>query len=122
MVISSILLILVTLEISDIRGGICRVKAVIKNTGIVDAENFSITISVKGGLFNQTNVFHECSGCDHCETTIPANKTKSESTLGSAIIFGYGRIAIIVTAEADNADLVTIETNGFVLGPLVLIF
>lgn len=110
-----------TLEITDIRGGICRVKAVIENTGTVDAENFSITISVKGGLFNKTNIFHECSGCDHCETNIPAGNTKSESTLGSAIILGYGRIAIIVTAEAENADLVTQEASGVMFGPLVLI-
>jgi len=110
-----------TLVITDIRGGICRVKAVIENTGTVDAENFSITISVKGGLFNKTDVFHECSGCDHCETIIPAGNTKSESTLKSGLIIGFGQIAINVTAEAENADLVKEEAKGFMFGPFVLI-
>jgi len=109
------------LEIADIRGGFCRVTAVIKNVGIVDAENFSITISVKGGLLNNTNIFHECSGCDHCQPTIPVNETKSESTLKSGLIIGFGQIAINVTAEAENADLVKEEAKGFMFGPFVLI-
>ena len=111
-----------TLEISDIRGGIFRVTADIKNTGDVTAENFSITLSVKGGLLNNINVSHVCSGCGSCGTTIPVGGIKSESTRGSGLILGFGKIAIVVTAEAENADLVTEETTGFVIGPFVLIY
>jgi len=110
-----------TLEISDIRGGILKVTADIENTGEVTAENFSITLSVKGGLLNNIDIFHECSGCGSCGTTIPVGGIKSESTRGSGIILGFGQIAIIVTAEAENADLVTEEATGFVIGPFVFI-
>jgi hypothetical protein len=33
----------------------------------------------------------------------------------------FGKIAIIVTVEAENADLVTKEATGFVIGPFVII-
>ena len=62
-----------------------------------------------------------CTGCGGCGTTILPGKTKIESTRESGIIFGLGKIDIIVTAEAENADLVTEEITGFVLGPFVLI-
>jgi len=110
-----------TLEITDIRGGIFKVTADIKNTGNITAENFTITLSVKGGILNKINISQECSGCGHCGTTIPPGQIKSESTRESGIIFGFGKINIIVTAEAENADLVTKEATGFVLGPFVLI-
>ncbi len=111
-----------SLEITDIRGGFGGVSADIKNTGSVTAENFFITISVKGGLLNNIDILQECGGCGDCETTIAVGEIKSESTLESGSIMGFGQIDIVVTAEADNADLVSIETNGFVLGPLVLVF
>ena len=110
-----------TLEIADIRGGICKVTADIKNTGSVDAESFKITLSVKGGLFNNIDIYQECSGCGNCGLTIPAGEIKTESTRESGLIIGFGQVAIIVTAEAANADLVTEEATGFVLGPFVLI-
>ena len=110
-----------TLEITDIRGGIFGVTADIKNTGDVEAENFTITLSVKGGLLNKINISQVCSGCGNCGTTILPGKTKSESTKESGIIFGFGKINIIVTAQAENADLVTEEATGFVLGPFILI-
>ena len=110
-----------TLEITDIRGGLLRVTADIKNTGDVEAENFTITLSVKGGILNNINISQVCTGCGSCGTTILPGKTKSESTMEKGIIFGFGKINIIVTAEAENADLVTEEATGFVLGPFVLI-
>jgi len=111
-----------TLEIADIRGGFGGVTADVENTGSVTAENFFITISVKGGLLNNIDILQECGGCGDCETTIAVGEIKSESTLEVGSIMGFGPIDIVVTAEANNADLVSIETNGFVLGPLVLIF
>ena len=111
-----------TLEIVDINGGIFGVSADIKNTGDVVAEGFIITISVKGGLFNNIDIIQECGGCGGCGTTIPIGEIKSESTRESGIIFGFGQVNIEVTAEASNADLVSEEVNGFVIGPFVLIF
>jgi hypothetical protein len=110
-----------TLEITDIRGGIFKVKTDIENTGNVDAVNFTITLSAKGGLLNNIDIFHECKGCASCSPIIPAGSIKSESTRGSGLILGFGQIDIIVTAEAENADLVTKEATGFVLGPIVII-
>jgi hypothetical protein len=110
-----------TLEIMDIRGGLFKVTADIKNTGNVTAENFTITLSVKGGILNNINITQICTGCGGCGTTILPGKTKSESTRETGIILGFGKIDIIVTAEAENADLVTEEATGFVLGPFVLI-
>ena len=110
-----------TLEITDIRGVIGGVTADIKNTGSVTAENFVITISVIGGLLNRIDILQECGGCGGCGTTITPGEIKSESTLESGSIMGFGPITVVVTAKADNADLVTKEANGFVLGPFVLI-
>ena len=110
-----------TLEIADIRGGIFGITADIKNTGSVAAEKFTITISVKGGLFNNIDIFHECGGCGSCGETIPTGEIKSENTKESGWIIGFGQIDIVVTAEAENADLITEETTGFVFGPLILI-
>ena len=110
-----------TLEIADISGVIGGVTTDIKNTGSATAENFFITISVKGGLLNRIDIIQECGGCGSCGTTITAGEIKSESTLESGSIMGFGPITVVVTAEADNADLVTKEVNGFVLGPFVLI-
>jgi len=110
-----------TLEISDIRGGFGGVTTDIKNTGNVIAENFVITISVKGGLLNNIDILQECSGCGNCGTTIAPGEIKSESTFESGNIIGFGPISIVVTAEADNADFLSMETNGFVLGPFIII-
>jgi hypothetical protein len=110
-----------TLEIADVHGGIGGVTADIKNIGGVTANNFLITISVNGGIFNKIDILKECGGCGGCGTTIAVGEIKSESTLESDFIIGFGKIDIIVTAEADNADLVSIQTNGFVIGPLILI-
>lgn len=110
-----------TLEISDIRGGFGGVTADIKNTGSSIAENFFITISVEGGLLNSIDILKECGGCGDCGTTISPGEIKSEGTLELGIIMGFGPISIVVTAESDNADLVSMETNGFVIGPLVIV-
>lgn len=110
-----------TLEIIDIQGGLFGVTAFIKNTGSVEAESFRITLSVKGGLLNKIDVFQDCSGCGNCGTTIPIGEIKIESTKESGNIIGFGQVDIIVTAEADNADLVTREVTGFVLGPYIII-
>lgn len=110
-----------TLEIVNIEGGFFGVTTHIKNSGNVEAENFRITISVKGGFLNNIDAFQDCSGCGNCGTTIPVGEIKIESTKESGNIIGFGSIDVIVTAEAENAELVTKETTGFVIGPYIII-
>jgi len=107
------------LQIGEISGGIGKVCVVIKNVGDDDATGVISTISVRGGFLNLINVTTTCSGCGQCNATIEAHSEKTECT--DSFIFGLGPIDISVSAEADNADLVTAEASGFVLGFLVLI-
>jgi hypothetical protein len=109
------------LEISSINGGLGKVTADIKNIGNVTAENFTIIISVQGGLFNNINIIQECSGCGDCNTTIDPGEIKIECTKEAGFILGLGFVTVNVSAEADNAVLVTKTANGLVLGPLVII-
>ena len=110
-----------TLDISDIKGGIGGVTAVITNTGDITVENFAISLFVEGGILGNIDISKICSGCGDCGTTIPVGESKAESTTESGFIFGFGPVDILVTASADNADLISEVTTGFVIGPLVII-
>jgi hypothetical protein len=109
------------LQISSIKGGLLQVSMDIENIGSVTAENITSSILVTGGIFNKINVYHECSGCGSCGTTLEPGEIKTESTLESGIIFGFGPITVDVTADASNADMVTASAQGFVIGFFVLI-
>ena len=110
-----------TLEISDIRSGFGAIIIDVTNTGDVTADDLSIITTVTGGIFNQINLGHQCSGCDMCGTTLEPNMTKTESTLEAGVLFGIGPIKVSVSASASNAEEVTKEITGFVVGPFVLI-
>ena len=103
-----------TLEISDIRGGILKVTADIENTGEVTAENFSITLSVKGGLLGLINVTTE-------DTVDLLEVLATEEICTDRLILGLGRVTITVTAEAANAERVIKTTDGFVILFFVLV-
>jgi hypothetical protein len=109
------------LQISEIRGGVAQVSMDIKNIGSEIAENITSSISVTGGLLNNINVYHECSGCSSCGTTLDPGAIKTESTIEAGIIFGVGPITIDVTAGASNADTITTSASGFVIGIFILI-
>ena len=109
------------LEISAIEGGMGKVTLEIANIGEVIAEDISSSISVKGGLLNKIDIYHECSGCSSCGTTLDPGATKTESTSEVGIIFGFGPVEISVMADATNADQVTQTTNGFVFGLFVIV-
>jgi len=109
------------LEINAIRGGFAGVTVDIKNIGSVAAENFLITISVQGGILDRIDVYKECGGCGDCSTIILPGEIKSESTLEIGTIIGFGSIDVIVTASAENAELVSEETKGFIIGPIIII-
>lgn len=110
-----------TLEITDIRGGIGEVSVDVTNTGDIAAEEVAIFTAVTGGLFGNIDIYHQCTGCEICGTTLEPNAIKTESTLEAGVIFGIGPIEIMVGATALNAEEVTKEVSGFVFGPLVII-
>jgi hypothetical protein len=107
------------LEISSINGGIGRVSIEILNVGDSVAEKVVSTISVKGGFLNRIDVFKECSGCGHCNTSILPGNTKVEST--DQFILGLGPIDIIATANATGLPTVEEVTTGFIIGPIVIV-
>jgi hypothetical protein len=109
------------LDITEVTGGLGKVSVSVKNIGDSTAETITISISVKGGLFNRINIEKTCSGCDACGTTLEPNAIKTESTSESGFIVGFGSVTIITFAEAVNAEKVEKTFNGFVLGPYVIV-
>jgi hypothetical protein len=109
------------LDITELTGGLGKVSVSVKNIGDSTAETITISISVKGGLFNRINIEKTCSGCDACGTTLEPNAIKTESTSESGFIVGFGPVTIIASAEAENAEKVEKTYNGFVLGPYVIV-
>jgi len=109
------------LNISSVKGGLAKVSIDIENVGSITAEDITSSISVTGGILNKINVLHECSGCSSCGTTLEPGAIKTESTLESGTIFGFGPITIEVAAGASNADTVTMTLSGFVIGVFVII-
>jgi hypothetical protein len=110
-----------TLEITDIRGGLGQITVDVANTGDITAEEVAIFTTVTGGLFNNIDIYHQCSGCEICGTTLEPNAIKTESTLEAGVIFGIGPVEISVVASALNADEITTQVNGIVFGPWVII-
>jgi len=98
------------LEITDVKG-IVGVKTIINNKGTYDAINVIWSIKVAGGLLSRVNM--TASG------SITNLANGSEETVRSGIFFGFGRVEITIYVEAANADIVTKEATGFVLGPFV---
>ncbi len=102
------------LDIGEINGGFGRIGVELLNPGDESALNITYTISVKGGLFGNIDV----------ETTKSIPRIKYNVTIldyPDMFIFGFGKITIRVTAYADNADLVSKEKEGYVIGPFVIV-
>jgi hypothetical protein len=109
------------LEITDVRGGLFSVEVDVTNTGEAIAEDVSISIFIQGGIFNKIHVFHECSGCTSCGTTLEPGLIKTEKSREGGILIGFGNVEIIVNAGANNADLIEETLQGYVIGPLVIV-
>jgi hypothetical protein len=107
------------LEIQSIQGGLGKVAIEIVNVGDVIAEEVVSTISVKGGLLNNIDIFKTCSGCGSCNNSIPPDGVKIEST--SQFIFGLGSVDIMATANATGIPTVEKTATAFVIGPFVLL-
>ena len=110
-----------TLDITSVKGGIGKVTVTVKNIGNETAENITMIISVKGGIFNRINVTKICSGCGNCSNSIEPNATKTESSAGAGRIMGLGPVRITASVQAINAEKVEKTYTGFVLGPLVVV-
>lgn len=109
------------LEIDEVAGHIGAVVVAVTNVGDTVAEDITITISVEGGILGKIDIYHECSGCSQCGTTLDPGAIKTESTLEEGVIIGFGQVEITITASASNADEVTRTLNGLVIGPFIII-
>ena len=109
------------LEIDGVAGQMGAVVVDVTNVGDTVAEDIAITISVEGGILGKIDIYHECSGCSQCGTTLDPGAIKTESTLEEGFIIGFGQVEITVTASASNADEVTMTLNGLVIGPFIII-
>jgi len=110
------------IEITSVTGGLGGVTMEIKNAGEVTAEDVVVTISVEGGIGGNIDVQKICSGCSACGTELEPGATKTESTLEEQLILGLGGVAISVSASASNAAETSQSLQGWVIGPLVIIF
>jgi hypothetical protein len=110
-----------TLEITAVKGGFGKVSVTVKNIGTETAEEITMIISVKGGIFGRVNLTKICSGCGNCTNSILPNATKTESTAEAGKIIGFGPVVISASAEASNAAKVEKTYNGFVLGLFVIV-
>ena len=109
------------LGIDGIVGHIGAVVVAVTNVGDTVAEDITITISVEGGILGKIDIYHECSGCSQCGTTLDPGAIKTESTLEEGYIIGFGQVEITITTSASNADEVTRTLNGLVIGPFIII-
>ena len=109
------------LEINEVVGHIWAVGVAVSIVGDSVAEDITISILVEGGILGKIDIYHECSGCSQCGSTLDPGAIKTESTLEEGYIIGFGQVEITVTASASNADEITKTLNGIVIGPFIII-
>ena len=98
------------LLISEITGGLFKVKVKLENNGTADMENVSVNIKLDGGfifLGKETN------------DTVAKIEVGKNATIESKLIFGIGKTDINVTATY-NETIVSAKASAFIFGPLVL--
>lgn len=93
------------IAIQNITGGLFKVKAVIKNTGLIDAMHVKWSITLEGGAF----LGKETSGT---LLTIPVGQ---EKTITSKLIIGLGKTVITVQATCDDGNQDTMSKNASIL-------
>ena len=102
---------LAELAIGNIKGPV-GIKADVQNIGANDATNIQWTIHVTGGILKKVNA---------TGTGTAPSLLAGASTLASVGMFiGFGKISIVITAKAQNANEVSATKSGFLLGPLVV--
>lgn len=110
-----------TLEIVGISSTFGGVIVDVKNTGGAVATKITMSTTITGGILNNVDLTHVCGGCSDCGTTLGPNEIKTENTLEVGLLFGFGPIQISSEADASNANRVTAEATGFLIGPIVII-
>jgi len=102
---------LAELSIGNIKGPI-GIKADLSNIGTNVANSVQWSISVTGGILGMINKTGTGTAA-----TLNAGATTPMSV---GMILGFGKISIVITADAQNANAVSAVKSAFVLGPLVI--
>jgi hypothetical protein len=110
-----------TLEFVGISGGFGGVTVEVENTGNAVASGITMTTTIQGGILNGIDLTHFCGGCEDCGTTLGPGTIKTENTMEAGLIMGFGPVQITCVAAAENAQEVSSEASGFVIGPMILI-
>ena len=110
-----------TLQINEVRGGLAGVTVEIENTGDYVATELAVITTIQGGLLNAIDITHNCSGCSVCGSSLDPGAIKTENSREAGALIGIGPIQITTIAYAANAQQVSSECSGFVIGPFVLI-
>jgi len=100
------------LEIGEIKGGLFKITAEIKNTGEADVNDVNWNISLEGGLII---LGRQANG------TLPSISAGGVEIVTDRPVFGLGRVQITVTADAPNAPPATKTVDGFVFLIFVII-
>jgi hypothetical protein len=102
---------LAQIALANIKGPI-GVKADVQNTGEVDATNVAWTITVTGGILGKVD--KSATGSD------PLLAAHATLPISLPLFIGFGKINIVITAKASNAQEITATKTAFLLGPIVL--
>jgi len=84
------------IEIGDITGGLFKVKAEIKNTGLAEATSVAWTIDLTGGLILLGKTSSD---------TIASIPASGAETVTSSLILGFGKPVVTVTADSATKDV-----------------
>ncbi len=108
------------LAIDQVKNQVGSISYQLLNTGDFTAENITSQITITGGFFSQISLNHSCGGCSSCGSSLLPGEFIEKSSKDAGFILGFGPIDIRIMASADNADMVTYSSSGFVLGALIL--
>ena len=100
-------------DILKIFGGFSKVRAVIKNIGLINATDVNCSFSVVGGLLRTINV--------HGSQTFENLSVGEEKIAKVNKIFGFGKINITLTVSAPSANVATKSANGFIFGSIIFV-
>lgn len=108
----SIIAVPAELEITAV-SGFLGISVTIKNIGASDATNVEWEIQATGGFLGLIDF----EGGD----TEAALAAGAEVTVSSGMIgIGLGSLEIAISADADNADKVSVDATAFIIGPFVI--
>jgi len=93
------------IELQNVKGGLFKISAEIKNTGDTEVSNVNWNITLRSGVF----IGKQTSGLN---LTIPAN---SSVTIQSGLILGLGATHIKIEAWIPDGPSTMIQKNGTIL-------